>query len=122
MKISLIYILPLVFAACNKQSDGITPQQTIVKDTVITIPFPAKFITTDYIELDKIDRVSKFRSGIGHDYRDDAESCRSMKHYFSYRFKATVECRRRCLRRAITRRAHRIADNVGYCDRIFSTK
>lgn len=41
-----------------------------------------KFAGVDYIELGKIDRISKFRSGIGHDYSDNFESCRSMKHYF----------------------------------------
>jgi hypothetical protein len=40
------------------------------------------FITQSYIELEKIDKISKFRSGIGHDYWDDYEHCRSMKHYF----------------------------------------
>ncbi len=40
------------------------------------------FITDDVVELDKIARVSKFRSGAGHDYSDDFETCRSMKHYF----------------------------------------
>lgn len=41
-----------------------------------------QFATADCIELDKIGRVSKFRSGAGHDYSDDFESCRSMKHYY----------------------------------------
>jgi len=41
-----------------------------------------EFITEDVIELVKIQQVSKFRSGEGHDYSDDFESCRSMKHYF----------------------------------------
>lgn len=41
-----------------------------------------KFVGIDYIELDNIYSISKFRSGIGHDYSDDFESCRSMKHYF----------------------------------------
>jgi hypothetical protein len=40
------------------------------------------FVDTDYIELVKIDRISMFRSGEGHDYSDDFESCRSMKHYY----------------------------------------
>ena len=42
-----------------------------------------KFVTSDHIELSKIERISKFRSGEGHDYSDDFESCRSMKHYYS---------------------------------------
>lgn len=40
------------------------------------------FVSTDYIELEKIEAVSRFRSSAGHDYSDEFESCRSMKHYF----------------------------------------
>ena len=42
-----------------------------------------KFVDCDYLDLDKINKISKFRSGMGHDYSDDFESCRSMKHYFN---------------------------------------
>lgn len=41
-----------------------------------------KFVESDYIQLDGIYRISKFRSSEGHDYSDDFEKCRSMKHYF----------------------------------------
>jgi len=41
-----------------------------------------QFVQSDYIESAKIERISCFRSGAGHDYSDDFESCRSMKHYF----------------------------------------
>jgi hypothetical protein len=41
-----------------------------------------KFAGVDYIELAKIHRISRFRSSVGHDYWDDFEQCRSMKHYF----------------------------------------
>lgn len=40
------------------------------------------FVDTDYIELAKIESISLFRSSAGHDYSDDFESCRSMKHYY----------------------------------------
>jgi hypothetical protein len=40
------------------------------------------FVTANYIDLDRIWRISKFRSAFGHDYSDDFEHCRSMKHYF----------------------------------------
>jgi hypothetical protein len=43
---------------------------------------PPHFIRQNYIEIDKIARISRFRSGVGHDYSDFAEQCRSMKHYF----------------------------------------
>jgi hypothetical protein len=41
-----------------------------------------QFVDVNYIPLDSIWRISKFRSGVGHDYSDSFESCRSMKHYF----------------------------------------
>ncbi len=41
-----------------------------------------RFVAKDVLELDKISQISKLRSGAGHDYSDDFESCRSMKHYF----------------------------------------
>ena len=42
-----------------------------------------KFVHNNYIDLSKIEKISKFRSGMGHDYSDDFETCRSMKHYFN---------------------------------------
>jgi hypothetical protein len=44
-----------------------------------------EFVATNYIELDKIYRISKFRSAVGHNYSDAFEECRSMKHYFEPR-------------------------------------
>lgn len=41
-----------------------------------------RFAGKDVLELEKISKISKLRSGAGHDYSDDFESCRSMKHYF----------------------------------------
>jgi hypothetical protein len=38
--------------------------------------------TADCIDLAKIGKISRFRSGEGHDYSDDFETCRSMKHYY----------------------------------------
>jgi hypothetical protein len=44
-----------------------------------------EFVATNYIELDDIYRISKFRSAVGHDYSDAFEDCRSMKHYYEPR-------------------------------------
>jgi hypothetical protein len=41
-----------------------------------------RFVEANYIELDNIDRISRFRSSEGHDYSDSHENCRSMKHYY----------------------------------------
>lgn len=42
-----------------------------------------KFVKADFIDLDRIERISKFRSGQGHDFSQGTkESCRSMKHYY----------------------------------------
>lgn len=53
------------------------------------------FVEHDFTQLSKIDRISRFRSGVGHDYSDSRETCRSMKHYYSpaetFRRNQTVE-------------------------------
>jgi hypothetical protein len=41
-----------------------------------------RFVNTNYIDLTKIAQLTKFRSSAGHDYADNFETCRSMKHYF----------------------------------------
>lgn len=40
-----------------------------------------RFATAFYLDLAQIERVSRFRAGVGHDYSDSYERCRSMKHY-----------------------------------------
>lgn len=80
LKLLLLSISLFLLVGCDKENNTITQNQPIFKDSVIAIP--TRFINVDYIELEKIERISKFRSGVGHDYRDEAESCRSMKHYY----------------------------------------
>jgi len=58
---------------------GATSERDIYDVDLYGIP---QFVAADYIELAHISRISKFRSAEGHDYSDDFESCRSMKHYF----------------------------------------
>jgi hypothetical protein len=54
-----------------------------------------KFVGKDFTQLSKIEKISKFRSGFGHSYNDEAETCRSMKHYYNpyenYRENNSVE-------------------------------
>ena len=85
----MVSIVSLLLNSCDKASDTVTTQNPIVHDSVVAVPIPSKFISINYIGLEKIERISKFRSGIGHDYHDDVESCRSMKHYFQP--KSTVD-------------------------------
>ncbi|MSR10184.1 MAG: hypothetical protein EXR84_00055 [Gammaproteobacteria bacterium] len=49
-----------------------------------------RFVNTNYIDVSKIFLLSKFRSSAGHDYSDNFESCRSMKHYFMVPDTSTV--------------------------------
>lgn len=49
----------------------------------IDVNNPPKFIQADFIDLSKIYSISKFRSGEGHDFSGNGETCRSMKHYFT---------------------------------------
>ncbi len=44
---------------------------------------PPRILDADYIDLSKINRISRFRSTVGHSYVDGSgETCRSMKHYY----------------------------------------
>jgi len=53
------------------------------------------FIKHDFTQLEKISKISRFRSAAGHDYSDGFESCRSMKHYYApyekYRINNEIE-------------------------------
>jgi hypothetical protein len=70
----LIISASVSFYACS-DSDEPTEEQT---ETGIV----STFVKHNYIELDKIASISRFRSGEGHDYSDTQEKARSMKHYF----------------------------------------
>lgn len=80
MRLLSACLILLTAVSCDNDSAAVVQNVTSPTDSVITVPL--RFITKDFIELNKIERISKFRSGIGHDYRDGAESCRSMKHYY----------------------------------------
>ncbi len=71
----IVFFLP----SCHKKSDGPTTPSDIWDIDKQGIP---KFVSTNYIDLDSIYRISMFRSSVGHDYSDAFEHCRSMKHYF----------------------------------------
>jgi hypothetical protein len=73
-----ICISVLIFFSC-RQDESPPSSSPPTKETATDTTF---VIRHGYIELDKIERISKFRSGVGHDYSDDGEDCRSMKHYF----------------------------------------
>ena len=94
----MIAALALLAAACGAPPAAPVqqqpPAQTPSTPTPAPSPAPAPrtwdvdtqgiphLTTHNYIDLGPILRISKFRSGIGHDYWDDFERCRSMKHYF----------------------------------------
>lgn len=52
---------------------------------------PPKFIQADFIDLSKIYSISKYRSGEGHDFSGNGETCRSMKHYFTPQIDVTIK-------------------------------
>lgn len=75
-----IFFLSFVLVSCKDEKP--TPYK-VEDDTYDVDKFGIpKFVNLNYIELDKIHRISKFRSSVGHNYSDDFEFCRSMKHYF----------------------------------------
>jgi hypothetical protein len=91
-----LFTCSIIFSCTKEPSDNPTPDQPINNPvdsdtTVVTLPMvfdlPADsapyFVGACYIDLNKIGMISKFRSGFGHDYSDDFEFCRSMKHYYT---------------------------------------
>jgi len=52
---------------------------------------PPKFLQADFIDLSKIYTISKFRSGDGHDFSGNGETCRSMKHYFTPQIDTSIK-------------------------------
>lgn len=56
------------------------PKNNSQNDTALS----QNLIQADFIDLDRIYSISKFRSGSGHDFSQGSdETCRSMKHYFN---------------------------------------
>lgn len=72
-----LFCLSVVISGCSKNNNEVPDDTWDIDKSGIP-----KFIGTNYIELDKIHRISKYRSSVGHDYSDSFEQCRSMKHYF----------------------------------------
>jgi hypothetical protein len=78
ISVLLLITLPVFNLDCHDK-----PEDQIHEDTWdVDVQGIPRFVGVNYIELDKIYRISKFRSSIGHDYSDAFEHCRSMKHYF----------------------------------------
>ncbi len=73
--------LMLVTSACATDS-GETPDAGPSDVWDIDADGIPRFVDANYVQLDAIRRVSRYRSSIGHDYSDQFEPCRSMKHYF----------------------------------------
>jgi hypothetical protein len=79
----VLFALTISGPGCSdKDNDGNTESSDTWDIDKDGIP---RFVQVNYIELDKIYRISKFRSSAGHDYSDAFEHCRSMKHYFEPR-------------------------------------
>lgn len=80
-QILALVLIPFMLriTGCHKDKDNPPSTNDVWDIDKDGIP---KFVGTNYIELDKIYRISKFRSSVGHDYSDAFEQCRSMKHYF----------------------------------------
>jgi hypothetical protein len=76
----LFLLFFLIIPGCSKKHDDNNNTRNDIWD--IDKDGIPKFINTNYIELSKIYRISKYRSSVGHDYSDSYEQCRSMKHYF----------------------------------------
>lgn len=85
-------LIPIGYKLASKKSGDTKDKKIVASSSVpeeteveaIDPDNPPKFIQTDFVELNKVYSISKFRSGMGHDYSYlSGENCRSMKHYFT---------------------------------------
>jgi len=76
----LAFLLAVFLALCDGGDNDVT-ENGGDNDSSDVVGIP-QFVEAHYIEPESISQISKFRSGVGHNYSDDFESCRSMKHYF----------------------------------------
>lgn len=80
------FVLYKTFIPKPEPNKYITDSSNVDSPEISTLDpdHPPQFIQADFVELDKIYDISKFRSGFGHDFSYlSGETCRSMKHYFS---------------------------------------
>jgi len=83
-----IAVLAILFlASCESVTEegngnGGDDRQDVYDVDTLGVP---RFVAFNHIDLNQVYRMSRFRSAVGHDYSDDFESCRSMKHYFQPR-------------------------------------
>ena len=78
--VALLVSILVLLTGCGDDGKGVGPGDDTYDIDRYGIP---KFVGSDYIELPRIQKISRFRSAEGHDYSDDFEDCRSMKHYFA---------------------------------------
>src|SRR3989338_5428143 len=76
----LVVVIGLLLFFAGKKQIGSFSSNSYLNSDSGSAP---QFIQADFIDLDKIAYISKFRSGSGHDFSGNGEKCRSMKHYFN---------------------------------------
>lgn len=81
--IIVVVIGLFLFFASKKQVGTFSSGNNSNNDSIDNSSSLSQFIQADFIDLDKITYISKFRSGSGHDFSGNGEKCRSMKHYFN---------------------------------------
>ena len=98
ISICLCFVAILLMSGCTTDQNSSEGDQNNEDDSTddgdgdtydVDVNGIPKFADVDYTQLGDIYRISKFRSSEGHDYSDNFESCRSMKHYF--RLKGSVD-------------------------------
>jgi hypothetical protein len=79
VKLTLLSLIALL--SCQELSADKEYNEEALEEGVDSLG-TTRFVQQNYIQLDEIAAISRFRSAVGHDYSDDFETCRSMKHYF----------------------------------------
>lgn len=73
----LFLTILLLFTGCATRQNFLFPKTESKESST------SPTVSQNFINLDNVSRISKFRSGYGHDFSyGTGETCRSMKHYF----------------------------------------
>lgn len=82
----------LILGAITMMGAILVLQEVTVKVSDTDTKSPPQFIQADFIDLDRIVAITKFRSNSGHDFsQGTGETCRSMKHYFNVQLTAEAD-------------------------------
>lgn len=80
--VGLIVIVFIVLSVLSRFGIGSGANRGSRQGARVDVAKAPQVIKAHFMPLEKVNQISKFRSGAGHDFSDATSPCSSMKHYF----------------------------------------